>query len=247
MKHLPLLALATGIALAGQVHAADPAKNSKAPAAASAPAASTGDKSLSTQQQKASYSIGVNVGQRFKSEAITLDNDAFFKGFKDGVTGAKPALSPEETQQVMETFRKEVEAKTAVVAEKSKKSGEEFLAANKGKEGVKTLPSGLQYKVIKDGSGPLPKETDTVKVHYKGTLVDGTEFDSSIARNEPAVFPIKGVIPGWTEALQKMKVGSKWQLFIPPALAYGEEGAGPIPPNSPLIFEVELLGIEKAQ
>ena len=127
------------------------------------------------------------------------------------------------------------------------KAGEDFLAANAKKEGVKTTASGLQYKVIKSGSGPSPKPTDTVKVHYNGTLIDGTVFDSSIRRGSPATFPVNGVIPGWTEALQLMKVGDKWQLFIPAKLAYGEQGPGPIGPNATLIFDVELLGIEKPE
>jgi FKBP-type peptidyl-prolyl cis-trans isomerase FklB len=242
MKKLPLVALATGIVLAGQLFAADAPKADKAPAAA----ASAADKSLATQQQKASYAVGLNVGQRFKSDAIPLDNDAFFKGFKDGVAGANPALSQDEIKQVMESFLKEVSARAQENAGKAKKSGEEFLAANKGKEGVQTLASGLQYKVLKEGPGPIPKKTDTVKVNYKGSLPDGHEFDSS--KDGPVEFPIDGVIPGWTEALQKMKVGSKWQLFIPADLAYGEEGRPPvIPPNSPLVFEVELLSIQKAQ
>jgi FKBP-type peptidyl-prolyl cis-trans isomerase FklB len=136
------------------------------------------------------------------------------------------------------------QATMAAEAAKNKKEGEAFLAANKTKEGVKTLPSGLQYKVLKNGTGKTPKATDSVKAHYAGTLLNGTEFDSSIKRGEPTVFPVNGVIPGWIEALQLMKTGSKWQLFIPSELAYGERGQQSIPPNSVLIFEVELIGIE---
>ena len=158
-------------------------------------------------------------------------------------------LSEEEMRTVMTAFQKEMAAKQAEMmksqGEKNKKEGEAFLAENKKKEGVKTLASGLQYKVIKEGTGKTPKATDKVSTHYQGTLIDGTEFDSSYKRGEPATFPVNGVIPGWTEALQLMKVGSKWQLFVPSKLAYGEKGAGPIiGPNAVLIFTVELLAIK---
>jgi FKBP-type peptidyl-prolyl cis-trans isomerase len=139
------------------------------------------------------------------------------------------------------------EEKQKVTAEKNLKAGEAFLAENAKKEGVKTTASGLQYKVIKSGTGPSPKPTDVVKVQYHGTLIDGTVFDSSVRRNQPATFTVNGVIPGWTEALQLMKVGDKWKLFIPAKLAYGEQGSGPIGPNIVLIFDVELLGIEKPE
>ncbi|MCJ7833279.1 MAG: FKBP-type peptidyl-prolyl cis-trans isomerase, partial [Deltaproteobacteria bacterium] len=172
----------------------------------------------------------------------------FTKGFKDALSGAKPLLSEEEMRTVMTAFQKEISEKqaekTKVLGEKNKKEGETFLAENKKKEGVKILTSGLQYKVVKEGTGKKPKATDKVTTHYQGTLIDGTEFDSSYKRGEPAAFPVNGVIPGWTEALQLMKVGSKWQLFVPSKLAYGERGAGPkIGPNAVLIFTVELLSI----
>jgi FKBP-type peptidyl-prolyl cis-trans isomerase FklB len=202
------------------------------------------EKPLANQKEKSSYGIGVNVGKRFRHETIDLDSDAFIRGIKDALAGKPLALSDAELTQVMETLRKDMETKNEQQAEKSKKSGDDYLAQNKTKEGVKTLQDGLQYKVLKEGNGPMPKETDTVTVHYKGALTDGTEFDSSYKRGEPTSFPVTGVIKGWTEALQKMKVGSKWQLTIPPDLAYGENSPTPlIPPNSVLVFEVELLGI----
>jgi FKBP-type peptidyl-prolyl cis-trans isomerase FklB len=203
---------------------------------------------LKTKKDKVSYAIGVNVGKGMQQESLEIDPDIFAKGLKDGMTGAKMAMPDEEMRQVMTAFQKEMAEKQAVkvkaVAEKNKKEGETFLAANKKKDGVKTLPSGLQYKVIKEGTGQTPKLTDAVTTNYRGTLIDGTEFDSSYRRGQPAKFPVSGVIPGWTEALQLMKVGSTWQLFIPSNLAYGERGAGNIiGPNATLIFDIELISI----
>ncbi len=204
--------------------------------------------SLKTKKDKVSYVIGVNVGKGMQQQSIDIDPDIFAKGLKDAMTGAKTAMTDEEMRQVLTAFQKEMAEKQAekmkVVAEKNKKEGEAFLAANKKKKGVKTLPSGLQYKVIKEGTGEMPKLTDTVTTNYRGTLIDGTEFDSSYKRGQPAKFPVKGVIAGWTEALQLMKVGSTWQLFIPSSLAYGERGAGNIiGPNATLIFDIELISI----
>lgn len=204
--------------------------------------------SLKSQKDKVSYSIGINMGRNLKQEGIDIDPDHFSKGVKDSLTGAKPSLSDEEMMAVLAGFQKEMAAKQAekmkIVGEKNKKDGEAFLAENKKKEGVKTLPSGLQYKVLKEGTGKKPKATDKVATHYQGTLIDGTEFDSSYKRNKPAVFPVNGVIPGWSEALQLMKVGSKWQLVIPSKLAYGERAAGPlIGPNAVLLFTMELISI----
>ncbi len=204
--------------------------------------------SLKTKKDKVSYVIGVNVGKGMQQQSIDIDPDIFAKGLKDAMTGAKTAITDEEMRQVLTAFQKEMAEKQAekmkVVAEKNKKEGEAFLAANKKKKGVKTLPSGLQYKVIKEGTGEMPKLTDTVTTNYRGTLIDGTEFDSSYKRGQPAKFPVKGVIAGWTEALQLMKVGSTWQLFIPSSLAYGERGAGNIiGPNATLIFDIELISI----
>lgn len=205
-------------------------------------------KPLTTQEEKASYGVGMNVGSRFKNDLITLDIDAFVRGFRDAISGAKPALSDKEISEAVSSLTREVEKKMAEQGEKNKKAGEAFLLENKEKnEEVKSAPSGsgLQYQVLREGTGPTPKEADVVKVHYKGTLIDGTVFDSSYDRDEPATFPVGQVIRGWVEALQMMKVGAKWKLFIPSDLAYGPNPQGKIPPNSTLIFEVELLGIEK--
>ncbi len=204
---------------------------------------------LKTQKEKVSYSIGIDIGNSMKKQSLDIDPNTLSRGIKDALSGNKPLLSDKEMQETMTQFQKEMIAKRAESmkpqAEKNKKEGEAFLEANKKKAGVKTLPDGLQYKVIKEGTGPTPKATDKVTVNYRGTLINGTEFDSSYKRGEPATFPVNGVIPGWTEALQHMKVGSKWELFIPANLAYGEHGAGQvIGPNEVLIFEVELLGIK---
>jgi FKBP-type peptidyl-prolyl cis-trans isomerase FklB len=204
---------------------------------------------LKDQKDKASYSIGHDIGSTFKKQNVELNLDAMVAGMKDALAGKEPVLSKEERDKTLEAFQKEMMEKQAalskVAADKNLADGEKFLAENKKKEGVKTTASGLQYKVLKEGTGPSPKETDTVVTNYKGTLLDGTEFDSSYKRNEPATFPVNRVIKGWTEALQLMKVGSKYQLFIPSSLAYAERGAGrEIGPNSTLIFEVELLSIK---
>jgi FKBP-type peptidyl-prolyl cis-trans isomerase FklB len=198
---------------------------------------------LKNQKEKVSYSIGLNVGRNLgsdlKKQSIDIDPNMVAKGIQDALSGANPLLSNEEVQETMVAFQKEM-------SEKQKQRGEAFLAENKKKEGVKTLASGLQYKVVKAGSGKKPKLNDTVTVHYRGTLIDGTEFDSSFRRGKPATFPVSGVIPGWTEALPLMEEGAKWQLFIPPKLAYGEPGAGGlIGPNATLIFEVELISIQE--
>jgi FKBP-type peptidyl-prolyl cis-trans isomerase FklB len=206
--------------------------------------------SLKDQKEKISYIIGMDIGMNFKKQSVDIDPDLVARGIKDGVSGAKPLLSEQEAREVMASFEKEMRAKQEaaqkVAGEKNKKQGEAFLAENKKKEGIKTLPSGLQYKVIKAGTGKKPAATDTVTTHYKGTLIDGTEFDSSYKRGKPATFPVGGVIPGWTEALQLMEEGAKWQLFIPPNLAYAERGAGQvIGPHTTLIFEVELISIQE--
>lgn len=202
------------------------------------------DKPLSSQVEKASYGVGVNVGSRFKHDFIELDIEAFVRGFRDAMANAKPAITEKEMNEAIAGMTKEVERKLVEQGERNKKAGEAFLAENKGKKDVVTTASGLQYQVLKQGNGPKPKETDVVKVHYKGTLIDGTVFDSSIDREEPATFPVGRVIKGWVEALQLMNVGSKYKLFIPADLAYGENSQGKIPPGAALIFEVELLGIE---
>jgi len=205
---------------------------------------------LKKQKDKVSYIIGMEIGKNFKKQSIDIDPDILVKGIKDAISDGKPLLTEQEVQETMITFQKEMMAKQEELAkklgEKNKKEGEAFLAENKKKEGVKTLPSGLQYKVIKAGTGEKPKLTDTVITQYRGTLIDGTEFDSSYRRGQPVSFPVTGVIPGWTEALQLMEEGAKWQLFIPPNLAYGERGAGrDIGPNATLIFEIELVSIQE--
>jgi FKBP-type peptidyl-prolyl cis-trans isomerase FklB len=206
-------------------------------------------KTPKTKKEKVSYSIGVNIGKNMKMQGIALDQGLFTQGVKDGLNGLKPAMSEEDMDATVTAFQQEVmskmQAKQKVDGEKNIKEGEVFLAENKKKEGVITLPSGLQYKVIKLGDGPKPTKEQTVKCHYRGTLIDGTEFDSSLKRGEPAEFNVGQVIKGWTEALQLMPVGSKWQLFIPPNLAYGANGAGQtIGPNATLIFDVELISIK---
>jgi FKBP-type peptidyl-prolyl cis-trans isomerase FklB len=201
------------------------------------------------QREKLSYSIGLDIGRNLKKQEIDVDTKLLLKGLTDGLSGTTPSLTEEEIKEVFTTFQKDMETKQnekkLKLAEKNKTEGETFLAANKTKESVITLPSGLQYKELTPGTGPSPTAADTVTVNYRGTLVDGTEFDSSYKRGEPLKIGVSGVIPAWTEALQLMKVGAKWQLFIPANLAYGVQGAGPvIGPNAVLIFEVELLGIE---
>lgn len=206
---------------------------------------------LKTQKDKISYIIGLNIGMNMKRQSVDVDTGLLLKGLKDGLSGAKPAMSEDEMRAVMTSFNKEMKKKhdeeVKKVSEKNKKEGEKFLAANKKKKGVVTLPSGLQYKIITKGKGKSPKLNDIVTVNYRGTLIDGKEFDSSYKRGKPASFPVGGVIKGWTEALQLMKPGSKWELFIPSDLAYGPRGAGNIiGPNATLIFEVELISVKPA-
>lgn len=206
-------------------------------------------KALQTTKEKQSYSIGADIGSKLKAQAIEIDPDTLALGIKDAVSGNKLLLTEQEINETLSTLQKELMEKQAErakqLAEKNKEEGEAFLFENKKKEGVKTLLSGLQYKVIKEGTGKTPKADDTVVTNYRGTLTDGTEFDSSYKRGQPATFPVKGVIAGWTEALQLMKEGSKWELFIPSNLAYGERGAGNvIGPNAALIFEIELISVK---
>lgn len=205
---------------------------------------------LKTRKDKASYAIGLSMGGSLQKNGIDVSTDALFRGIKDALSGSKPLLTEQEIKDTMTALQQDVQAKQheqmKALADKNKKEGESFLAANKKKDGVITLASGLQYKIIKSGSGKTPKATDSVTVNYRGTLIDGTEFDSSIKRGQPATFNVNGVIPGWTEALQLMREGAKWQLFIPSNLAYGERGAGgTIGPNAALIFEVELISVNK--
>ena len=206
-------------------------------------------KAFQTPKEKQSYSIGADIGNKLKSQSIDVDPDALAQGLKDAISGNKLLMTEQEIKESLSSLQKEMMEKqaerTKQLSEKNKKEGDTFLAENRKKEGVKTLPSGLQYKVITEGTGKTPKAEDTVITNYRGTLIDGTEFDSSYKRGQPATFPVKGVIPGWTEALQLMKEGSKWELFIPASLAYGERGAGNlIGPYTTLIFEIELISVK---
>jgi FKBP-type peptidyl-prolyl cis-trans isomerase FklB len=205
---------------------------------------------LKSEKEKISYIIGMDIGSNFKKQSVDIDPDALGRGIKDALSGAKPQISDQEARETMASFEKEMRAKQEEIrktlGEKNKIEGEKFLAENKSKEGIQTLPDGLQYKVTTPGKGKKPQLTDTVIAHYRGTLIDGTEFDSSYRRGQPASFPVNGVIRGWTEALQLMEEGAKWQLFIPPNLAYGDRGAGQaVGPNAVLIFDVELLSIQE--
>lgn len=201
---------------------------------------------LKDQKDKVSYSIGMQIGFNLGRQKVDINPDILAAGIKDALAN-KPQLTPDQVKDVMAQFEKDMEQKQKELGEKNKTEGGKFLEENKKKPDVKTTASGLQYKLIKEGTGAQPKATDMVTVNYRGTLIDGTEFDSSYKRGQPATFPVNGVIKGWTEALQLMKQGSKYQLFIPANLAYGERAMGPdIGPNSTLIFEVELQDIKPA-
>lgn len=202
-----------------------------------------------TTKEKVSYSIGVNLAKNLKMQGLDIDQGMMLQGIKDGFSGSKTALSEKDMEATMTAFQKEMmtkmQAKQKADGEKNKKDGEAFLAANKKKEDVVTLPSGLQYKILKAGTGSKPTANQTVKVNYRGTLIDGREFDSSEKNGGPVEFPVGQVIKGWVEGIQLMPVGSKWRLFIPSDLAYGPNGQGQlIGPNAVLIFEVELLSIK---
>lgn len=221
-----------------------PPSKTEAPAAKSETASPFG-----TQKDKVSYALGMNIAASLHRQPIEINPDVLAQGLKDGLSGAKTQMTEEEARATLVQLQAEMqskqEEKMRLATENNKKEGETFLAANKTKEGVVALPSGLQYKILKAGTGPKPTAADTVVCNYRGTLINGTEFDSSYKRGEPATFPVSGVIKGWTEALQLMPVGSKWQLFIPSDMAYGTRGAGgDIGPNATLIFEVELLSIQ---
>jgi FKBP-type peptidyl-prolyl cis-trans isomerase FklB len=199
---------------------------------------------LKDQKDKVSYSIGLNIGFNLSKQKVDINPDILAAGIKDALAG-KPQLTQDQVKDVMAQFEKNMEQKQKAAGEKNASEGAKFLEENKKKEGVKATASGLQYKAIKEGTGPQPKETDTVTVNYRGTLINGTEFDSSYKRGQPATFPLNGVIKGWTEGLQLMKTGSKYQFFVPANLAYGDRNVGPdIAPNSTLIFEVELIGVK---
>jgi FKBP-type peptidyl-prolyl cis-trans isomerase FklB len=204
---------------------------------------------LKTDKDKQSYAIGLNVGKSLHRDDVDVDPNIVVRGLRDALAGGKPLMTDDEIKATMTALqadvRKKQEVKMQLAAETNKKEGDAFLASNKNQDGVVTLPSGLQYKILKEGDGPKPTATDSVVCNYRGTLLNNTEFDSSYKRGQPATLRVNGVIKGWTEALQLMPVGSKWQLFIPPDLAYGARGAGgPIGPNATLIFEIELLSIQ---
>jgi len=268
--------LASGMMLIGTAQAQQtPASNSQQAPAANAtpaptagaqkpPAAKTGTATkprtavpftLKTQKDKTSYAVGMNIGKgvaaKLKQQPLEVDQAILLRGMKDALAGGKMLLTEEEERTILTQLsleaRKKQEEQQKLAAGASKKVGEEYLAANKTKDGVVTLPSGLQYKILTEGTGPKPTATDSVTCNYRGTLLNGTEFDSSYKRGHPETFPVTGVIKGWTEALQLMPVGSKWQLFIPSDLGYGDRGADPrsgIGPGATLIFEVELVSIQ---
>jgi FKBP-type peptidyl-prolyl cis-trans isomerase len=236
---LPVAFCVSLLALAG-------CNESKAPEDA---ANADGGAAISTDAQRMGYSLGASMGRQFRNDKLQVDADALAKGVLEGFTADKLALTDEEVaagmQQLQKTHSERMQAEQKAAADKNLAEGEAFLKDNATKEGVVTTESGLQYRIVTAGEGPKPGAEDVVKVHYRGTLIDGTEFDSSYKRGEPVTFPVGGVIPGWVEALQLMPVGSKWELYIPSGLAYGPGGAGnQIGPNSALKFEVELLSIE---
>ncbi len=232
---LAALMVFPAMALAQQ---AQPPKQSKQPAQ---------DPKLQSVKQQASYLFGRDIGESMKQRGFDIDAEALLLGLTDVLEGKKSRIPKEKTQAVLQAFVKQLLAKRKAQAEMNKKKGQEFLAANAKKPGVKVLPSGVQYQVIKEGKGPKPKATDTVTVHYHGTLIDGTVFDSSYERKQPATFPLNRVIKGWSEAVQQMNVGAKYKVFIPAELAYGENPPPGLPPNATLIFEIELLEIKPPQ
>jgi FKBP-type peptidyl-prolyl cis-trans isomerase len=231
----------------GVASAAD--EPAKKPAAAPAAAAKDAKPPVAIDKNKISYMVGMDIGRGLTQIKDDIDIKVVEQALEAVLKGDKTTMTQEEALQVRQAYMQQMQAKRVTeqkaAAEKNKTEGTAFLAKNKSKSGVKTTASGLQYEVEKEGTGPKPKATDTVKVNYLGTKIDGTKFDSSYDRNQPATFPLNGVIKGWTEGMQLMSVGSKYKFFIPAELAYGENGPGPIGPNATLIFEVELLDIEK--
>jgi len=236
-----------GLSYAFVAMAQGPAATKPAPAPSATATPSAGSQ-FKDNKEKISYALGMSLGSNFKAQGLELDPDVFLRGMNDGLSGGKTLMTEDEAKatmmQVQNEMKARMEEKSRMAAVNNKKEGDAFLEANKAKPGVVVLPSGLQYKILTQGTGAKPTGMDTVECNYRGTLIDGTEFDSSYKRNEPAKFQVGRVIRGWTEALQLMPVGSKWQLFIPSTLAYGERGAGPIGPNSTLIFDVELISIQ---
>ncbi len=246
------LALGCIVVTLGLAYAQDTPKKAK-PADSekkSKTAAKTNDAiELKTLKQKVSYSIGLNIGRSITRDGLEIDADLLALGIKDIMAKREPRLTKEEVNEALTKFsaamRDQATEKDKLAAGKNKKAGEAFLAANKKKEGVVATKSGLQYKILKQGKGPSPKPTDRVRTHYHGTLIDGTVFDSSVDRGQPSTFGVNQVIKGWIEALQLMKVGGKWRIFVPSELAYGTRGSGSkIGPDTVLVFEIELLAIE---
>jgi FKBP-type peptidyl-prolyl cis-trans isomerase len=237
---------------AAKAQPASAAGAQEAPAAKTGPATKPRTQSvltLKTQKDKLSYALGMNLGTNLHKETVEVDPAIVLRGLKDALVAAKTLLTEDEARAALTQLQTEVRSKQQekmkVAGEMNKKEGVEFLAANKSKEGIVILPSGLQYKILTAGTGPKPTASDSVVCNYRGTLISGAEFDSSYKRGQPATFPVNGVIKGWTEALQLMPVGSKWQLFVPSELGYGDRGAGAdIGPGATLIFEVELLSIQ---
>jgi FKBP-type peptidyl-prolyl cis-trans isomerase FklB len=257
MKRIGITLLALGLfacgAYAQQAPAKAPSTPAKAPASgAQAPASKVpaADSELKTDKDKTSYAIGMEMGKGVKAQGLDVDAELLMRGLKDALGDKKSLMSDDDLKQVMTKLQNDVRQKQQAAQQaasaENKAKGEAFLAENAKKEGVVSLPDGLQYKVMTTGTGKKPAETDTVLCNYKGTFMDGTEFDGSEKAGKPVPFQVKGVIPGFKEVLQLMPVGSKWQVFIPPALAYGDRGAGSvIAPNSTLIFEIELVGIQE--
>jgi FKBP-type peptidyl-prolyl cis-trans isomerase len=262
MRCVPALAMAIAVmpaAAQDKPPAKEPvtqqnSKSSPAPDQTSSATSAQSGSALKDQKEKISYAIGMNVGaslrENLRRASVEVDTNLVFQAARDVLSGDKTLLTQDEAKailtQLQNDIRAKMEEKHKQEAEANKKEGDAFLAQNKTKEGVIALPSGLQYKILTTGSGPKPTADDTVVCNYQGTLIDGKEFDSSYKRGQPATFPVKGVIKGWTEALQLMPTGSKWQLFIPADMAYGESGQGDtIPPNATLIFTVELISIKE--
>src|SRR5580704_2095140 len=255
MKGMGMAILALGLLACGVNAQQAPAKApaappAKAPAPASGAQASAPATAFKTQKEKISYAIGTEMGKGVKAQGIDVDPAILAQGLKDAMSGAKPQMSEEEIKQVITALQQEMRQKQMqmqeAAASENKTKGDAFLAENAKKDGVVALPDGLQYKILTAGQGKKPAESDTVLCNYKGTFIDGTEFDSSTQAGKPVPFEVKNVIPGFKEVLQLMPVGSKWQVFIPSTLGYGERGAGSvIGPNSALIFEIELVGIQE--
>lgn len=249
---LPLAAVAAGVTLYAATTPSTPPSGATADKPGTPnPAKATDPSPFKDERARTSYCLGMTIGGDMKHQELDLDAEALMAGFKDAFGHGATLVTDAQRRETMMAFQQEMMTKAMAerkaAAAKNKQAGEEFLATNKAKDGVKVLPSGLQYKVIAEGNGAQPKATDEVTVNYRGTLIDGTEFDSSYKHGEPAKFPVNEVIPAWTEALPLMKTGAKWQLFVPADLAYGERGAGrDIPPNATLIFEVELVSVKSS-